>query len=269
MKTKNIIYPLFLLFTVLCSCNKDEDGQKSKVCYLTKLSAEGQIINGISYLNNLPTTLSGYDSLGLPTSSVDFEFDLKGQLSKLSNRGKDGSLGSYQTIQYNIDGLAAKILSYSKNSGGEFEVTGFTTIQYNENKKPIKTAYFSGSEASPEQKSYEAYEYNIDGNVAKSSSYTQEFSGSTSFILSTTSEYEYDKMKSYLQSLKLPPVIVSYMSNNNITKTTVKGPTGTIKPKDSYNVTYEYNVEGYPVKSIQTNLDSGKPSVLNFEYNCN
>jgi hypothetical protein len=246
---------LVLLLIAASSCHKD-DVKKEKICYMNKTIINSKVTSTTSFSpDNKIESLSYYDNLGIASSVLEYEYDATGKISKIVFKTASGTVENYQTLQYNVDGLIAKSIKYTRNDQAEYPATFSNTYEYDIDKKLIKNSSYGFQNSQPAPMNYSVYEYNSSGDITKKSRYA-----SDPVILMETSEYEYDDKKNYRISLTTPKTSPEEISIHNVKKVTTKDDKGTVQGSFSYN--YVYNEEGYPVKVSSTWGET------ELEYNC-
>jgi len=88
--------------------------------------------------------------------------------------------------------------------------------------------------------------------------------------LSATIEYTYDDKINPYKGIGVDYFMgeVQFLSENNYLKMTYMDAQGTVNQKESYNYTYEYNANSYPVKITEKDFANTKSNTTVMEYNC-
>jgi hypothetical protein len=144
------------------------------------------------------------------------------------------------SLEYKSDGQLVR-KSYIRPS---INTSEFVEFLYENDRIVRATGYYNNSISS-----YTDYQYDENGNISKQSKYFVSSTGSAG--LSTTTEYEYDKMHNPYQSFKRLTTLGVFTNPNNITKETHTlnfdvGPS--IEKVQITENFYEYNDMGYPIK---------------------
>ena len=136
---------------------------------------------------------------------------------------------SYYLIRYGDDGLMERSDCYLKTDT-RYELRSFTTFLYDRFGRIIKSTL-----------------YTPDSTIAAASDFTYDQSGN--IITMDSLRFEYDDKTNPFFFFNLPEVTPRHSSRNNITRW--------IYPDSStYEIHYEYDETGYPLKSFENNVES-------------
>jgi len=148
---------------------------------------------------------------------------------------------SYRTYQYNDKGQLSKI-SFDPITMG---LESYSTFEYDIDERISKQLQFYGNRMS----SYYEYAYDNEGNLIKTWRYNISDQGNA--VLSTTTEYEFDNKHNPYKAFKRLCLPGINTNPNNIIKETYRihfEVPANIETTQIKSTTYEYNDQGYPFK---------------------
>jgi len=184
------------------------------------------------------STVATYNTAGMLTAFITYEYDASGRVSKMSTFGSTGVMSSYIEYEYDSAGRIFKTSTHTL-AGGQ-DLYKFTTTEYNDaGKATLISNYMYVQSYGAFLDSYIVNVYDDAGNLTSSST----CNGFTHLVTSGTT-YEYN-------------------AEGNVTKQTYVAAQGIIK---GY-ATTEYNAAGKPVLVSNYDMNGDRSTYVTTDYN--
>jgi len=275
MKTPKLFSLLILgaiMTTAACKKEKDDstessnDTQEKKTCYMKKVTKANNSYSEYEYnANHLLTKAIEYDSLGNEIKKTELTYNYKKNVAKIEIF-KNGSIFSKFLYTYNTDLKIIKA-EYWNTLYGVYKKIGYYEYVYTDGKltSTIFKAELYG-QAVTSSKSKITYE---NGNAIKIVEYIFNYM-TGSLEQSRILDFEYDDKKNPSKGMGEDNIAadVRFLSNNNVAKMTITNQNGIMDNVNSFNYTYEYNDNDYPIKINSTSFNNAKTGISNIEYDC-
>lgn len=275
MKQVNWIIAAFLgLLLLVGSCKTDDDTNPSTKgnCYVTGVKSDGDFsINNFEYnSDNLISKILifNYDST-VQTGRVEFTYN--GSLPKEMLLYNDTTVEAKFTFHYDSRELPDTINMQVPDETGTLVNFGYYLLVFDGDmlKEVTMNVPVSGNiyVTSKDQYTYSG------NNVTSKEHY--EFSYETSDLeLLYTYTLEYDAKRNPFSGVGFDFLVflgdnsMTYLSQNNPTKVTVKDASGEVLGDKSYSVTMDYNDNDYPVRIIKEFVGDFSPETDYLTYDC-
>ncbi len=171
------------------------------------------------------------------------------------------STDGYTTFEYDNDGKLVKTNDYNKNSNGQFELSYSSSFEYNASGQVTKSTIIYPDGA---QSAFSTLDYDSRGNIIT-------ITGFQNGQIATKQVYEYNSGFNPLTAIS-PMAVLSpeAVSKNNISKYTQETYSGGVVNQNVTHYKYEYNSKNYPVKCFSGGLKTEGNQGINytgyFEY---
>lgn len=174
---------------------------------------------------------ASFSCVAFPNSTIDSGAD-----------PRQAKVTDYYDFEYDNTGKLTKRLSFFLNSGNAQLL--FYQIYTYVNGNVVKCSMYSPQDMLTQ---YDNYEYDVSGNLIKTSNYRVELNGN--IILLHTVYYEYDDKINPFTIFNNTGEPGRFTNQNNITKETYVWYSEGKEYKNESTTVYEYNKSGFPVKS--------------------
>jgi hypothetical protein len=261
-----------IMTTTACKKDKEDTTEVSdttpvkKTCYMKKLVKANNSYNEYEYnTNHLLTKAIEYDSLGSEVKKTELTYNYKKNVAKVEIF-KNGSIFSKYIYTYNKDLKIIKA-EYWNTIYGVYKKTGYYEYVYTDDK--LTSIIFKAElygQAIISSKSVITYK---DDNAIKLVEYTYNYI-TASLEQSRVLDFEYDDKLNPSRGIGEDNIAVDvrFLSKNNVTKMTIANQNGVVDNVNSFNYTYEYNDNGYPLKVNFTSFNNANTGISNIEYDC-
>ena len=143
------------------------------------------------------------------------------------------------------DNRLIKTINYSKDAK-DFKMVSYQTFEYSNNKIKRKNLFTAESKLTQ----FTTFGYDVNGNVIEEKSYSYLFSDNGQPNLISESFFKFDDKPNPFRIFKELGEPGLFTNSNNIIETTGKSYVDLPVRISTTKTTYEYNVDGYPVKPI-------------------
>jgi hypothetical protein len=259
MNTPKIISILTCLI-VLIACQKDEEPLPDhRKTYLTQITT-GEAIISFTYdsENRLIKEQTVYPSGRYPTRIVEYSlFDDHGNAKRATSYNlSDPTNKLYQEAEYDSQNRITRRTTLF-NEGGTLVVFRYATYSYSENVIEKKT--FDNSSVLINES---VYGYDNNGNILYERNYNEH--GQQTFRRNYTAHDEKLSFKEFLSPFSDWELEIGKNNALNYTNTFPASGGGSLVI--NYNLTHEYNEDGYVTKTITTDLEGGGSQHNTYEY---
>ncbi|KQC00150.1 RHS repeat protein [Pedobacter sp. Hv1] len=244
---KKLILAMLTISIVLNACKKEAIEEVVKIepthknLLLKRVDNDGLVFNYTYDANNRLTSYTRTSNAANPAQSFTFIYNSNGSLAEMTNNNFNRTIFSY-----NADGTISKKLEYN---GTGASATLINTYLYTYAAGVVTEQYIFASTGNGWRY---LHTYDTKGNLIEIKYYTTTSSDLIG-TFSGSSTYKYDDKPSYKSTMPKEFFFPNSAVNNlNV----AYGNSGAV----SYSYTYEYNVDGYPIKQ------SDGFNVSNFEY---
>jgi hypothetical protein len=231
---KHIFVVILLIISILMNCSKPLE-PNNKTLFLSKIYRNSVLTHEFIYYENSTLQKQIFYAFDTILSSETYQYDPNRKISRRDNitdvSGPPSHLYeySYALYRYNSNGLLEESEYYLKVND-IYEKRSYKTYEYDSIGQIIRANLYLPDST---LKSYTDYKYDKKGNI----------------VMVDSTKFEYDSMRNPYKSLILPEITAYYWSENNITKWIFSDSTSVV-------ISYEYNTEGYPIKSIENGIES-------------
>lgn len=251
MKLAKILSTFFILIVLLISCEENIERNK---CLLLKVTvSDGNSVVEYTYDNqNRVISEQSYID-GNPIRREEYSYNQDEQLATINAYGSDITIHYYyQVLEYVSD---EKIMSYSYRA----DDSTLTTIE---------EFTYNGSDCG-----YVDYKYISQIDNTTYTSTINHLGGNCDLEFETldnngnvykTISINDDKNGAYYWS-ELPHI--RDLAKHNPIEQTIENVSGNIDSTFSFTAEYEYNLNNYPIRAVNTYLD-GNVRIIEYEYDC-
>ena len=262
--------------TLVSSCKPDEpvtpgDTPAEIKCYVTKekVTDPDNIVTSSAYIYNSSNKVDKVNTFGNDGTTIEnysqFTYDANGNATQIDEYEGTERTG-YTTIEYNSSKLPIKARIYDKDTLGNLVEVAQLTNTYNASGQATRSdIYFVDNNGDPVPFLYVENTY-ANGNIVSDKTYIVGASGSE---LNSTTDYTYDSKNNPYLVLNQPILMGNAgMSKNNVVKAIYKDENGMQSGTDTY--VYEYTARNYPSKAVLTSEDGGRTTTTTteLEYLC-
>ncbi len=250
LKTLKTFLTLTILFIIITSCSKDDkvvQEPKTPIYLLSKITYSAT--QNTAYFYDENNKLINEESLNNNGSvfKTTFQYNNNGKLIenlKVPTAGNNISIEK-QTYSYDSQNrlIQRKLFTATTTAPDEFALDNTETFGYNATN--IEYKYKNGNSTFATRRVI--FELDQSGNIVIATGYRNLTTLDQVGILDYKSTIEYDDKKNPLQNLPDEYVFLEKTKNNRIKSTTPQFNPSVVT------LTYEYNQDGYPIKSISGN----------------
>ena len=257
-KTLKTFLKLTILFIIITSCSKDDDEQvqtpKTPVYLISKITYSATSNTKYFYDENNKLINEESSNNSGSVFRTTFQYNDKGKIIENLKVPIAGNATAVEKLTYSYDSqnrfIHRKLFAATTTSPDEFALDNTETFAYNATNIEYKIK--DGNSTFVTRRVI--FDLDSSGNFLTATGYRNLTAIDQVGVLDYKSTIEYDDKKNPLQNLPNEYVFLEKTKNNRTKSTTPQ-----FNPSVA-TITYEYNQDGYPTKSISGNR------TITFEY---